>query len=176
MPYCHKESSGPRTALQGETFRVFSQTAEYALRAMAWLALSPEKRVPSSIIAEKTQVPGDYLAKVLQLLGEAGFIEGRRGVRGGYRLTMPAVEINLLDVINAVSRDEMQLKPIETCPLKLENHGPNLCPLHKTMDEAIAAIISVLGNRTLADLVDANAETKPLCDAQTTAKLTITRP
>lgn len=143
---------------------------------MSWLALSPDERVPSSIIAEKTQVPGDYLAKVLQLLGEAGFIEGRRGVRGGYRLAMPAAEINLLNVINAVSRDEMQLKPITSCPLKLANHGSNLCPLHRTMDEAIAALIGVLGERSLEDLVDKNATTKPLCDAQTTAKLTITRP
>lgn len=154
---------------------MLSQTVEYALRAMAWLALTPGERVPSSTLAEKTRVPPDYLAKVLQSLGEAGMIDGRRGVKGGYRLSKPAADIRLLDVVNAVSRDESQLKRIESCPLGLSNHGPNLCPLHATMDRAIAALIEVLDDSTLADLVCDPSKPKPLCDTATTAKLTLRR-
>lgn len=153
---------------------MISQTAEYALRAMAWLAITPDERVSSAIISEKTQVPSDYLAKVLQLLADARLIEGRRGVRGGYRLARPAEDIRLVEVINSVSRDDMQLKRIETCPLGLANHGPNLCPLHRTMDRAIAALLEVLDDSTLADLVSSKTSpSRPLCDAAMTAKLTI---
>lgn len=152
---------------------MISQTAEYALRAMAWLALTPDTRVPASLLAEKTQVPPDYLAKVLQSLGDAKLIHGRRGVRGGYQLSRKASEIALLDVINSVSRDEMQLKRIEFCPLGLSNHGPNLCPLHRTMDQAVDALIQVLDGRTLADLVGEADGSKPLCDRDMTAKLTV---
>lgn len=152
---------------------MISQTAEYALRAMAWLALTPEQRVASASLAEHTKVPPDYLAKVLQLLGEAGFIDGRRGVRGGYQLAKSAREIPLLDVINAVSRDESQIKRITSCPLGLENHGQNLCPLHQAMDRAAEAVIGVLDGHTLADLVSDDAAPKPLCDSKTTARLRI---
>jgi Rrf2 family transcriptional regulator, nitric oxide-sensitive transcriptional repressor len=154
---------------------MISQTAEYALRAMSWMALTPDDRVPSSLLAEKTQVPSDYLSKVLQLLSEAGMIEGRRGVRGGYRLSKKPNKIKLLDIINAVSRDEMQLKRIESCPLGLSNHAPHLCPLHHTMDRAIEALIDVLGDMTIADMVDSDRDVKPLCDAEITAKLTISK-
>jgi len=145
---------------------MISNTAEYALRAMSWLALTPDERVASSALAEKTQVPADYLAKVLQLMAEAGFIDGRRGVRGGYRLAKPAGEIRLLDVINAVSRNEMQLKPIESCPLGIKSHGVNLCPLHRRMDRAIRAVIEVLGDSTLADLVTEEGAPTPLCESR----------
>src|SRR5262249_779585 len=63
---------------------VFSQTTEYALRAMACLALAPDELVPTSVLADKTKVPANYLAKVLQQLAGGGLIRGRRGVgRGG---------------------------------------------------------------------------------------------
>lgn len=150
---------------------MISQTAEYALRAMSWLALTPDARVASSSIAEHTQVPLDYLAKVLQSLSEAGLIDGRRGVRGGYRLAKPPDKIGLLDIINAVSREGMQLKRLESCPLMLTNHEQKLCPLHHTMDQAVKALIGVLGGKTIADMVDSDRDIKPLCDTVTMARL-----
>jgi Rrf2 family protein len=148
---------------------VFSQTTEYAMRAMAWLALSPETLVPTATLAEKTKVPPHYLAKVLQNLAQADLIVGRRGVRGGYKLSRAAADITLLDVVRSVA----EVKRITTCPLGLENHGPNLCPLHRRVDAAAKAVIDTYGNVTLADLIAEPASSKPLCDTQTTARLTI---
>lgn len=150
---------------------MLSQTAEYALRAMSWLALSRGELVPTATVAEKTQVPAHYLAKVLQQLASANLIEGRRGVRGGYRLAKPADQISLLDVINTVEKVER----IRTCPLGLEGHGPNLCPLHQRMDRAAKAVIEIFGDATLADLVSGEGEqrTRPLCETKTTAPLSV---
>lgn len=148
---------------------MFSQTTEYALRVMAWLALSPDTLVPTVTLAEKTKVPTHYLAKVLQQLAAAQLVTGRRGVRGGYKLARPAAEINLLTVVRAVDVVER----IHTCPLGLANHGPNLCPLHRTVDLAAKAIIDILDDRTLADLLTEHGSSKPLCDEEATAKLTI---
>ena len=148
---------------------MFSQTTEYALRAMACLALRPDNLTSAVALAEQTKVPANYLAKVLQTLAGNGLIDGRRGVGGGYRLAKPATQINLLDVINSVS----PVRRIESCPLGLKNHGNNLCPLHKRTDEAAAAVIRVFGNVTLADLVNDPASNKPLCNAKMTAELTI---
>ncbi len=148
---------------------MFSQTAEYALRAMAWLALTKGDRVASSSLAENTQVPPDYLAKVLQLLAKAKLIAGRRGVGGGYQLLRDPSEIRLLDVINAVE----PLTPIESCPLGLKDHEGKLCPLHRRVDQATRAVIKLFDDATLADLINEPGANTPLCSEETTALLTI---
>jgi len=150
---------------------VFSQTTEYAMRAMAWLALSPDTLVPTLVLAEKTKVPPHYLAKVLQQLAAADLIVGRRGVRGGYKLGRSSRQITLLDVVRSVA----EIHRINTCPLGLPNHGSSLCPLHKRVDAAAKAVIETYGSVTLHDLVSDGQMVKPLCDAPTggAARLTV---
>ena len=147
---------------------MFSQTTEYALRAMSWLALSPDKLVPTGQLADRTKVPPHYLAKVLQQLAAAELIVGRRGVHGGYKLTRAAKAISLLDVVRSVATVER----ITTCPLGLDNHGSTLCPLHRRIDDAAKVLIDTYGSVTLQDLVD-QPDRKPLCDKETTARLTV---
>jgi Rrf2 family transcriptional regulator, nitric oxide-sensitive transcriptional repressor len=83
---------------------MFSQTTEYALRAMVCLAQTPDELVAAPALARQTGVPANYLAKVLQQLAVAKLITGRRGVGGGYRLARPASQISLLDVVEAMGR------------------------------------------------------------------------
>jgi Rrf2 family protein len=138
---------------------------------MAWLAMSPDVLVPTMTLAEKTKVPPHYLAKVLQQLSAAELIMGRRGVRGGYKLSRPARQITLLDVVRAVA----EVERITTCPLGIEAHGPNLCPLHRKADGAAKAIIDLYGSASLQDLVSDPMMPTPLCDgrAPSTARLTV---
>lgn len=148
---------------------MFSQTAEYALRAMAWLALSEDELVPTATLAEHTKVPSHYLAKVLQQLAQADLITGRRGVRGGYRLSRPPSKISLRDVVSAVS----PLERITTCPLGLKSHGKNLCPLHTMVDQIIEQVLKVLDDHTLADLLNKPGSPRPLCEQNGAHALTV---
>lgn len=142
---------------------MLSQTAEYALRALACLALEEPALLSAGELAERTQAPADYLAKVLQQLAASGLIQGKRGVGGGYRLARPAAEIRLLDAVNAVT----PLQRIERCPLGLREHGANLCPLHRKMDQAIAAVIEVFNGVSLAEVLDApEGVSAPLCEVR----------
>ena len=62
---------------------MFSRTVEYALRAVVHLAYeAPEARTTTQI-AEATQVPRDYLSKILQGLSKKGIVQTQRGVGGG---------------------------------------------------------------------------------------------
>src|SRR5690242_12596824 len=97
---------------------MYSQTAEYALRAMSCLAVTPAHLMPTGTLADLTKVPPNYLAKVLQQLAASGLITGRRGVGGGYKLARPPAAITLLEVINAVC----PVQRITTCPLGLNGH------------------------------------------------------
>jgi Rrf2 family transcriptional regulator, nitric oxide-sensitive transcriptional repressor len=148
---------------------MFSQTTEYALRAMACLAMKPAELVPTPVLAEQTKVPANYLAKVLQQLAAAKLITGRRGVGGGYKLARPAADIRLLDVINSVTT----VTRIQSCPLGLATHGSRLCALHRKADEAAAAVIEVYNGVTLHDLIMDPNPNKPLCDTKASAALTV---
>jgi Rrf2 family transcriptional regulator, nitric oxide-sensitive transcriptional repressor len=141
---------------------MLSQTTEYALRAMAALALSPERLVPTTFLASQTKVPPNYLAKVLQHLAAAGLITGRRGVGGGYRLKRGASEIRLLEVVNAIG----ELRRLEGCSSEQPEYAAGtLCALHRKTDEAIASVIRVFSSATLQDLLDDSGAPGPLCTA-----------
>lgn len=144
---------------------MFSQTTEYALRAMACLAYTPDGLVSTPELARLTKVPPNYLAKVLQMLASAKLIEGRRGVGGGYRLSRPPAEITMLDVINTVS----PVKRICECPLSIGSHNTSLCSLHRRMDHAAKTLIDLFEGITFEDIVrGATAEHRPLCDTNET--------
>src|SRR5688572_33179591 len=83
-------------------FKMFSQTAEYALRAIVVLAYDPAKPYTAQDIAAQSMVPQDYLMKVLQALAKEGFVTAQRGRGGGFVLRRQPSEISVLDVINAV--------------------------------------------------------------------------
>jgi len=148
---------------------MFSQTTEYALRAMACLSYRVDELTPTNFLAEQTLVPPNYLAKVLQILASADLISGRRGVGGGYRLCRPPNEIRLLDVINAVT----PVQRIEICPLGLKTHGADLCPLHRKLDEATELLIKHFGGTTLADLIADSVTNKPLCETVPTTDISV---
>jgi Rrf2 family protein len=142
---------------------MFSQTTEYALRVMVYLA-SLEGRTPTiAQIASATKTPPAYLAKVLRNLARAGLTQSQRGLHGGSSLARPADEITVYDVIQAVD----PIQRITTCPLGLKSHGVNLCPLHSRLDEAIGLVEQAFRNTTLMEVVAEPSSSKPLCDIPT---------
>jgi Rrf2 family nitric oxide-sensitive transcriptional repressor len=138
---------------------MFSQTAEYALRAVVSLADSDGRPLTTHQLAELTQVPLDYLSKVMQSLGRGGLVESQRGKHGGFRLARPANRLTILDVLNAVD----PLTRIRTCPLKLKGHGRQLCPLHRRLDDAISTVEKAFADTVISDLLNPQAEIRPLC-------------
>ncbi len=141
---------------------MISQTAEYALRAMVYLADQTEPKT-NEAISEATRVPTGYLAKVMQSLSRAKLVNAQRGMRGGFTLAFPAHEITVLRVLNAVD----PIRRFHECPLGL--HGINLCPLHRSLDDAAQAIERTFGDTTVADLINVPLHRKPLCGFPTNA-------
>src|SRR5580692_5034819 len=127
---------------------MISQTAEYALRAIVYLA--DENKTPQTTqqIAEVTRVPAGYLAKVMQGLSRAGLVHAQRGLHGGFSLAVSADKLTVLDVVQAVD----PLRRIKHCPLGLEGHQA-LCPLHRRLDNAVAMVEKALGDTTIAALL-----------------------
>jgi len=137
---------------------MFSQTVEYALRAIVYLAGEEEGRTTHQI-AEVTKVPSAYLAKVLQNLNHAGLVRSQRGLYGGFSLCKSPADLTIWEVVQAVE----PIKRIKTCPLELESHKTRLCPLHKKLDDALAAIEKAFVETSIADILAEPTTSKPLC-------------
>jgi Rrf2 family nitric oxide-sensitive transcriptional repressor len=138
---------------------MISQTAEYALRAIAHLSIHLDKAQTAQQIAVGTKVSLPYLSKVLQSLGRAGLIHSQRGLHGGFTLLVRPEELSVYDVIQAVD----PLQRIKSCPLGLKAHGVNLCPLHRRLDDALLLVEKSFRESTIGDLLSEPTTSKPLC-------------
>lgn len=122
---------------------MFSQTVEYALRAMVQLAVDAPAASTTRAIAAKTKVPTAYLAKVLQSMRRAGLIHSRRGVGGGVTLALPPKDVSLLAVIDAV-------EPLQRTRGKSRSATS---PLHRTLEAALGQIRETFASVSLADML-----------------------
>lgn len=138
---------------------MFSQTAEYALRVIVYLAGQSDKPATTREIAQATHVPEGYLAKVLQGLGHLGLVNSQRGLHGGFVLGKPSSTLTLFDVVTSVD----PIPRVRNCPLSLATHSPtNLCSLHKRLDDAFAQVERIFKEATIADLLADSTCAKPL--------------
>lgn len=129
---------------------MFSQTLEYALRAMIWLVDHGDEPQTARAIAAGMQVPPMYLSKVMQQLVRAHLVLGQRGKNGGFTLVSDPTAISVLDVVNAVD----PIKRIRECPLGLERHKQQLCPLHRKLDQTLAAMEQDYRSTCIADMAE----------------------
>ena len=88
-----------------------------------------------------------------------GIVTSRRGVGGGFTLARPPRDLPLLEIVQAVD----PIQRITTCPLGLASHGTNLCPLHRRLDNALAAMEDAFSTTTLADVLAEPSSSVPLC-------------
>lgn len=138
---------------------MISQTTEYALRAVIFLAVNEGKSLTTSEIAQSTKVPMAYLSKVLQTLSRGGIVQSQRGLGGGFTLAQDAETLSVLEVVDAVD----PIRRAKPCPAGHTDEGDSLCPLHKYLDETIAMVESSFDQATVKDLVMASNRVPPLC-------------
>lgn len=105
-----------------------SRPAEYALRAMTYLARSkPDERVRAQDLARATDVPPAFLSKIMRALSSNGLLDAQKGHNGGFMLSRPASEIRFIDILRAVDFEP----DADHCLFGLGNCNPkNPCPLH----------------------------------------------
>ena len=139
---------------------MISPTAEYALRAVVAIAQRGGTAVVTPTVAAITKVPPGYLPKVLQTLRKAGLVESKRGLGGGFTLARPAADVTVLEVVNAVD----PVKRINRCPVGIDSHRANLCPLHKRLDLAMEYVERSFAETTIAELLSQPGCSTPFCD------------
>ena len=69
---------------------------------MAELARSGDRPVPIKELAERREIPEQFLEQLFSTLRRNGLLTSHRGMRGGYTLARPADEIDVLEVVQAL--------------------------------------------------------------------------
>lgn len=140
-----------------------SKRGEYGLRAMidmaAWEATMP--RIQIKDLAEREKIPAKFLEQILVTLKNAGLLNSRMGVGGGYYLARPAEEITLGHIFRVL---DGPLAPVRcVSQMAYEPCGcpdEETCGLRMAMLDVRNAISGVLDHTTLADVAKrvANAQ------------------
>ena len=104
---------------------MISTRGRYALRILVDLAENQnEGYITLKEAADRQEISEKYLESIVKDLVKGQFIEGVRGKGGGYRLSRPAEEISVLDVLQSA---DGTIAPVacleegaETCPMRSE--------------------------------------------------------
>lgn len=76
--------------------------SRYAVVAMAELARSGDRPLPVKELAERRDIPDQFLEQLFSTLRRSGLLTSHRGSKGGYTLSRPADEITVLEVVQAL--------------------------------------------------------------------------
>ena len=111
----------------------------YALSALVELFRHGDRGpVPIAELARRREIPVQFLEQLFAALRRAGILRSHRGVKGGYTFARPGTEITVLEIVELLD-------------------GPVGGGATGVFANAAAAVRSVLGDSTVADVADAEA-------------------
>jgi Rrf2 family iron-sulfur cluster assembly transcriptional regulator len=139
---------------------IYSRSAEYAIRAFVHIATLPEDEFALvRNIAAETGIPSHFLAKILQDLVRDGFLKSSKGPHGGFRLRVPAEQISMRRVVDAVDGAGRFDRCIGGSP---ECNDRVACGMHDSWMALRSRIIGYLEGTSIADLAKALGEKRRL--------------
>ena len=128
-----------------------SRPAEYALRAMTYLArLESPERVQTRNLAEAINVPAPFLSKIMRRLTADGILNAKKGHHGGFILAKPPANVRFIDILRAVDFEPTA----DHCLFGLGNcDANNPCPLHPEWSILKGQIEDWARSHTLGDFL-----------------------
>lgn len=130
---------------------VRSKAVRYAVLAVAEVARRQGEvcGLPAREFADMLNLPRAYTAKVMTQLTRAGILRSAKGPGGGYRLGREAVDINFLEVIEAVEgmlNSDLTIQLLDGC----EHVQAGMNELFEQVDRQMRDYLRV---STLADFI-----------------------
>jgi len=123
---------------------------DYGLRMLMRMAAEADRAFSTADLAHEFGLKRNHLAKIMQWLAQAGYVETRRGGGGGATLARPADEIRLGALVAALEDGQ----PLVEC---FASGGDcsidGRCRLKARLRSAEAAFLADLDRSTLADIV-----------------------
>lgn len=131
---------------------MFSKACSHAIKASVFIAQTTlqNKQTRLKEIAEATNSPEAFMAKILQKLVKSNIIISHRGAKGGFTIPDKCLpRILLKDIVIAIDGDKIY----NGCVLGFETCGDaKPCAIHYHIKAARKDIKKALTNTTLEDL------------------------
>ena len=131
-----------------------TRAGEYAVRCVLHLASRGQGTLCARRdVAERMDIPDQFLGKIAQQLARAGLIEIVQGARGGLRLVVPPDQVTLLDVVEAVIGEIF----LNDCVMRPEScDRSHACAVHCVWAKAKDQLRRTLEEATFAVLLKEN--------------------
>ena len=151
---------------------IYSRSAEYAIRAFVYLAQVPTgKYAMVKQIAEESDIPSHFLAKILQQLARQGFLRSSKGPTGGFSLRYAANDITLLQIVESIDG----LADYQRCIGGMTECNDQMrCGMHDSWKALRSRIIEYLEGTTVEDLAGALDQKRKALDKQAKKRRTTT--
>ena len=128
-----------------------TRQTEYAIRGLQELARRNEDApVQLKVLAGSCEVSVAFLAKIFQMLAQAGVVKSHRGVKGGFSLGRPADEITLREIVEICEGGialNHCLRKVDPC------QDVDTCAVANVWREAQDALSGALEKTSLADVI-----------------------
>ncbi len=132
---------------------------DYSLRVLIYLTGREDKSVTITELADFYKISRNHLVKVVHNLGLNGYILTNRGRHGGIKLSRPAKEIPIGEVVRSTEPDFDLLEcfnpTVDQCVITRS------CSLKGVLFNAQASFLGVLDKYTLADIAKASRKALP---------------
>jgi len=126
-----------------------SAQEEYGLRCLLQLARADQQRESLTLnqIAGLEGISVANAGKLMWILNKAGLVQSQRGTKGGYRLSRPAAEVRLNEVISVLNDESVETHcksyagVLDSC-VHTGDCGirPVIVELHQIVDNALSEI------------------------------------
>lgn len=133
---------------------MFSKACEYAIRAVIYICHQSQngERVSLKEIANRTDSPEAFMAKILQKLVKNGIVSSLKGPTGGFTLDKDQQKkIRLVDIVYTIDGDSV----FNGCGLGLKECTEDQpCPLHDKFKNIRNGLSKMLHQTTIHDLTE----------------------
>ena len=132
---------------------MFSKSCKYAIRAVLYLALhsSEQHKLGVKEIAEALEVPGPFLAKLLQQLSRHHLVSSTKGPNGGFFLNKANRQASLKGVVESIDGPDI----FTSCILGLQVcSSENPCPLHSRAIIYREGLLELIADQTIEEVAE----------------------
>jgi Rrf2 family transcriptional regulator, cysteine metabolism repressor len=130
-----------------------STRTEYGIRVLVTLARNEDDASCLSLteIAKREKLPHAYLEQLVRDLRRSELVVATRGQAGGYRLSRPAADIAMADVVRALEGPLLEMpcagaEDLEHCD------RPQPCSVHEVFQRVYESLSLSLGTTNLAEV------------------------
>lgn len=131
---------------------MFSKSCQYAIRAVLYLATEAgNQKKGVKEISDALEIPGPFLAKIMQQLSKQHLISSTKGPSGGFYLNEENLQSPMIKVVRSIDGEDFFSSCVLGLPYCSSTHP---CPLHEKASEYRNGLLQLLAGQSIRSLAE----------------------